>query len=433
MAITNVILNNVVRPVVYGRTVHIHPAVVLIALPAGATVAGVVGLFVAVPVVAFITAVAGALIAVIEPERTDTSLDTGLVPGWLDRVAQWSWRLLVGAALMVFVIAVVTQLPLVVVPVVLAIVLAATFLPILNVLMQRGWGRNRAALAITAGAFLIITVVLAATTFVLVEQLQPIAAQASAGASKIASAAPAALGGVESATTEATGTLLIATTSVVAGTASFVVIVVLATLLTFYFLRDGSRVWAALMTRLAPWRRTDVDAAGTRAAGVLGGYMIGTGAISIFGAATQFLIMVVLGLPLALPLAVLSFFGGFIPYIGSFITTGIAFLVTVAVGSPQDIAIMGIFTIVFNIVQGNVVAPIVYGKAVNLHPAIVLMAIPAGAALAGIIGMFLVVPFVGVVAATWRTVLRVFGDEPHVADALAPPSELASPAIDPVT
>ena len=433
IAITNVILNNVVRPVVYGKTVHIHPAVVLIALPAGATVAGIVGLFVAVPVVAFITAVAGALIAVIEPERTDAARDTGLVPGWLDRLAQWSWRLLVGAALMGFVIAVVIQVPLVVVPVVLAIVLAATFLPILNGLTQRGWGRNRAALTITAGAFLIISVILAATTFVLVEQLQPIAAQASTGASKIASAAGGALGGVESATTETSDALLKAATALVASTASFVVIVVLATLLTFYFLRDGSRAWTTVMARLAPWRRTDVDAAGTRAAGVLGGYMIGTGAISLFGAATQLLIMLVLGIPLALPLAVLSFFGGFIPYIGSFITTGIAFLVTVAVGSPQDIAIMGIFTIVFNIVTGNVVAPIVYGKAVNLHPAIVLIAIPAGAALAGVIGMFLIVPFVGVVAATWRTVLRVFGDEPHVADALAPPTELAAAAVDPIT
>jgi predicted PurR-regulated permease PerM len=331
---------------------------------------------------------------------------------------------------MAFVITVVVQVPLVVVPVVLAIVLAATFLPILNGLIQRGWGRNRAALAITAGAFLIITGILAATIFVLVEQLQPIVAQAATGASKIADTGGGALGGVDSTTDEATGALVKAAASVAASTASFVVIVVLATLLTFYFLRDGGRVWGTLMTRLAPWRRTDVDAAGTRAAGVLGGYMIGTGAISLFGAATQFLIMAVLGLPLALPLAVLSFFGGFIPYIGSFITTGIAFLVTVAVGSPQDIAIMAIFTIVFNIVTGNVVAPIVYGRAVNLHPAIVLMAIPAGAALAGIAGMFLVVPFVGVVAATWRTVLRVFGDEPHVADALAPPPELAAPHAD---
>ena len=105
--------------------------------------------------------------------------------------------------------------------------------------------------------------------------------------------------------------------------------------------------------------------------------MIAMGVISAFGAATQLVIMLILGLPLALPLAVLSFFGGFIPYIGSFITTGIAFLVTVAVGSPADIAIMLVFTLVFNIVQGNIVAPIVYSRVVSLHPAVILVAIAA--------------------------------------------------------
>ena len=108
----------------------------------------------------------------------------------------------------------------------------------------------------------------------------------------------------------------------------------------------------------------------------------------------------------------LAVFGGFIPYIGSLITTGLAFLVTVATGSPQDIAIMAIFTIVFNIVQGNFVAPIVYSRVVSLHPAVVLAAIPAGNEIAGVVGMFLVVPFLGVVAAVWRTVLRVLDTEP---------------------
>jgi predicted PurR-regulated permease PerM len=112
-------------------------------------------------------------------------------------------------------------------------------------------------------------------------------------------------------------------------------------------------------------------------------------------------------LPYALPLAVLAFFGGFIPYIGSILTTGLAFLVTVATGSQTDIVIMAIFTIVFNIVQGNFVAPIVYSRVVSLHPAVVLVAIPAGNEIAGVIGMFLVVPFLGVVSAVWRTVLRV--------------------------
>jgi predicted PurR-regulated permease PerM len=102
----------------------------------------------------------------------------------------------------------------------------------------------------------------------------------------------------------------------------------------------------------------------------------------------------------------------------------------VATGSPTDIAIMGIFTIVFNIVQGNFVAPIVYSRVVSLHPAVVLVAIPAGAAVAGVIGMFLVVPFLGVVAAVWRTVLRVLDTKP--VEALEPPAAepiVADPAL----
>jgi predicted PurR-regulated permease PerM len=158
--------------------------------------------------------------------------------------------------------------------------------------------------------------------------------------------------------------------------------------------------------------------------------MLGTGAISIFGAATQFLIMTILGIPLALPLAVLAVFGGFIPYIGSLVTTGLAFLVTVATGTPQDIAIMAIFTIVFNIVQGNFVAPIVYSRVVSLHPAVVLAAIPAGNQIAGVVGMFLVVPFLGVVAAVWRTVLRVLDTGPVEALPSADPEvEAPDPAL----
>ena len=131
--------------------------------------------------------------------------------------------------------------------------------------------------------------------------------------------------------------------------------------------------------------------------------------------------MVVLGLPLALPVFVLSFFLCFIPYIGGFISTGIAFLITIAVGSPADIVIMAIWTIVFNLVTGNIVSPIVYGRTVHIHPAIVLVAIPAGAAIAGVLGMFVVVPAIGVVAATWRTVLWLMGTRGLGAQGRNPP------------
>jgi predicted PurR-regulated permease PerM len=121
--------------------------------------------------------------------------------------------------------------------------------------------------------------------------------------------------------------------------------------------------------------------------------------------------MALLGLPLALPIGVLTFFLTFIPYIGDLIATVLGFLVAVAVGDATTIILMGVFTVVINIVQGNIIAPLVYRRTVSLHPAIVLMAAPAGAALGGMIGMFLIVPFLGIIAATWRTVLRLFDPE----------------------
>ena len=88
----------------------------------------------------------------------------------------------------------------------------------------------------------------------------------------------------------------------------------------------------------------------------------------------------------------LSFLGGFIPYIGQALTSLLAFLVALKYGTTQDVIIMGIYTIVMNVVQGSFIAPLVYGRAVSIHPAIVLLAIPAGGELAGVLGMFLAVP-----------------------------------------
>ena len=108
---------------------------------------------------------------------------------------------------------------------------------------------------------------------------------------------------------------------------------------------------------------------------------------------------------------ILSFLLCFIPYFGGYISTGIAFLITVQYGTPFEIVFMFAWTMVFNIVQGNVLAPIVYGRTVHIHPAIVLLAVPAGAAVAGVAGMFLAVPVAGVIAGTWRSVLAVLGGQ----------------------
>ncbi len=412
ITILNVIQGKFLAPIIYHKTVHIHPAIALIALPAGAALAGIIGLFAAIPVVAFALAIVGALVSILGVEPTTAPSSHPMVPVWLDRLGQWSWRLLVTIGLLAVFIDAVVAVPIVVIPVVLGIVLAATLAPLASYLERRGWSHDRSALGATLGAALGIIVIVGLTLVALAGPAGDMIGSAVAGAGS-ADTSTGGNAGILVTLVQTFGIGILGTIAgVLSSLASLSVVLLLATLLTFYFMRDGSQFWEAFLGRVEPGRRSHVAAAGSRAFDVLGGYMVGTGAISLFGAATQFLIMTILGIPFALPLAVLAVFGGFIPYIGSLITTALAFLVTVALGSTQDIAIMAVFTIVFNIVQGNIVAPIVYSRVVSIHPAVVLVAIPAGNAVAGIIGMFLVVPFLGVVAAVWRTVLRVLDTKP---------------------
>jgi predicted PurR-regulated permease PerM len=388
----------------------VHPALVLVALSIGALVAGPLGLILAVPVVVALREIGPTVIAALNG-KPDDAVRTGLVPRWFDRIAQWSWRLLVLAAVVTLALGALGQVPLIVIPLVLAAVAAATMAPGVGALERRGLTPTTSALAMTIGGFGVIVVVLVLTLAALAGPISEIVNGAVAGAAKVDQALASGQS-VASIVVAFAQPIAQAVRTVVLGLAGLGISVVLGAILTFFLLRDGAMGFEAVTSPLTRWRHDEVEAAAGRATSVLGNYMIGTGAISVVGAGSQFVIMVILGLPLAWPLAVLSFFGGFIPYVGSALTTGLAFLVTVAVGSSQDIVIMLIFTLVFNIVTGNIVAPLVYGKAVSIHPAVVLLAIPAGGAIAGIAGMFLAVPVIGVVATTWRTVLRVFGSVP---------------------
>ena len=103
-----------------------------------------------------------------------------------------------------------------------------------------------------------------------------------------------------------------------------------------------------------------------------------------------------------------------------------ATLIAIAVGTTSDVIVMLVFTVIFNIIQGNFVTPLVYGRTFHLHPAIILLAIPAGYEIAGILGMFIVIPFIAIVAATWRTLLSTIVPDRDDTAALREP--LARPA-----
>jgi predicted PurR-regulated permease PerM len=432
IALTKALENRFVAPIAYGPNTRPPVALAVIALLAGGVLFGAVGLFAAVPIVAAVLAIAPAIVQSLGTmkDSIDTmqqpSPEENLVPLWLDRLGQWSWRALVvlGLAWLVFQVVVV---PFFSGPVVLAILVGPALAPLAAELRRRGFSPSVAVLSVLVATIAVIAVVLYLTIASLADSMSEIVGQAATGAGKLG------LGSAPEELVDSLGSGIASNVaSVVTGLVQTTLVIGVAVLLMFFLLRDGAGWWAQILARLPANRRERVDQVGVAAVDIMRGTMTGTAIASFAGAVLQWLTMVVLGLPLAFPIGVLMFFAGFVPYIGSLIVTTLGFLVAVAVGDQSDVILMAIFTIVFNLVQGNIVAPLVFGKTVSVHPAVVLLAAPAGAAVGGIIGMVLMVPILAIIKRTWRIVIHLFdpeSDQPPMAPAPVPRASAEPPVV----
>ena len=135
---------------------------------------------------------------------------------------------------------------------------------------------------------------------------------------------------------------------------------------------------------------------GERSLNVLGGYVRGTSIVALVDAFFIGLALVIMGVPLALPLAALTFIGAFIPLIGATLAGILAALVALVANGPLAALIVIIVVIVVNQLEGNFLQPVVMGQALNVHALVILLALTAGTILAGIIGAILSVPLVAV-------------------------------------
>jgi predicted PurR-regulated permease PerM len=171
----------------------------------------------------------------------------------------------------------------------------------------------------------------------------------------------------------------------------------LTLILSFFFVKDGPDLWRWTLRMVPVRRRDDADAIGRRAWRVLGRYLLGgavNGAIegSIIGLA-----LLILGAPLVLPLALLQFAAAFFPLVGAVVAGAIAVLITLAATDLTHALILLVVIVLVQQLESNVLAPLVLGNAVRLHPIVVIVVLTAGALLAGVIGAFVAVPFTAVV------------------------------------
>ncbi|MFB7515543.1 AI-2E family transporter [Streptomyces sp. NPDC056144] len=167
---------------------------------------------------------------------------------------------------------------------------------------------------------------------------------------------------------------------------------VLALLLIFFFLKDSDRAAGALRS-VAPQAIGDTaEAMARRAYEAVEGYMRGTTFVALVDAVIIGLGLLVLEVPGAVGLAALVFVTAYIPYLGAFLSGAVAVLVALADrGFVIALWVLGVVLAV-QMLEGNVLQPLVQSKTVQMHPAAVMLAITAGASVAGILGMLLAVP-----------------------------------------
>lgn len=172
----------------------------------------------------------------------------------------------------------------------------------------------------------------------------------------------------------------------------FLAIAVLALLLVFFFLRDSDRVVGTIRA-LAPGASADmVEAMARRAFEGIEGFMRGTTLIALIDATCIAVGLLILRVPGAVGLAALVFVGAYIPYLGAFISGAVAVLVALADrGFVIALWALGVVLAV-QVLEGHVLQPMIQSRTVQMHPAVVMLTITAGASVAGILGMLLAVP-----------------------------------------
>jgi putative heme transporter len=195
----------------------------------------------------------------------------------------------------------------------------------------------------------------------------------------------------------------------------------------FFYLKDGRRLRDAIVTTAPAARQPLVRESLDRAWNTLSGYVQGQLMVAFFDAVFIGIGLLILGVPLALPLAILVLFGGLFPIVGAVATGSLAVLVALADGGlTTGLIVLGIVVAVQQI-EGNVLEPLILGRTIHLHPFVVITAITAGAAVLGILGAFLAVPVAAIIARVVDLIRgRVEEDADDAAEASAAAKATAS-------
>lgn len=344
-----------------------------------------------------------------------TRLPEGRTSPWRDRLGRAAVRsiqVLIVLTLLTAGVWAAVQLRLLVVPLLIATLIAAAASPVVAWLVRAGMPRALAVWVSLLAGFAVIGGICYFVGSAALSQWDGLSERADDGIAQLErflAQPPLGLDREQLDQLRAMATQLVSGPSGMSGaTLVFEIVtgIFLGLVLLYFLLKDGARIWEFARTEVLPEKHADrFDLIAARAVEVLGGYVRGTALVALVEAVLIGVTIALLGVPLALPLAVVVFVGAFVPLIGATTAGTLAAVVALLANGPGTALIVVGVVILVNQLEGDLLSPLVLGKVLSLHPLAVLMALTAGTIAAGITGAILSVPFAAVIWAgitTWR-------------------------------
>lgn len=332
------------------------------------------------------------------------------LPYGLTVAAAWSWRVLLVLAMAGASIWLLSNVSILVIPLIIAALLTTLLMPIHRSFVKGGLPRGLSVTVVILGFIILVLGILTlvgqqlAVGFTDMRDQIVVGVQGIVGWLETMGVTTVQWNDIASDLTEAvrnnsqtivSGALGFGSTAgnIAAGT----VLVVFALI---FFLFDGKGIWHFCLNFVPRRHRQAIDGAGQVGWDSLGSYVRVQIFVAFVDAVGIGLGAWILGVPLALPLGVLVFFGSFIPLVGAFLTGAVAVLLAlVANGWVNALIMLGVVLLVQQI-EGNVLQPLVMGRAVSLHPLAVFLAVAGGTAVMGLVGAIFAVPAMAFLNAT---------------------------------
>jgi predicted PurR-regulated permease PerM len=171
---------------------------------------------------------------------------------------------------------------------------------------------------------------------------------------------------------------------------------ILALLLTFFILRDGSRFETWVIGHARPDHQQRLHRAAASGWSALGAYLRGAALLGVVEAIVIGLTLLLVGGRLVVPVMLLTFVAAFVPIFGAIAAGVVATLVALVTAGTVPAVIVAVVALVVQQLDNDVLAPFVYGRSLQLHPVVILLSVVTGGALLGLAGAIVAVPLVAV-------------------------------------